>query len=763
MSERSNASQVAKCEGPRQPESPSEISWLRGILLAAAAARIGTVAVLHNFFNPNFFEWGDISRKYLAGRGFSYYAVNGVDVPTAYMPPAYSFLVQAMFVIFGDRPLAYVLLQLIQASAGVVLVYLVYRLTRLVWDTGCALLAAAIAAVYPPFLYIPSEMHPISLYIVITLAVVYFLFLYLDQFPRIAHAIFAGLLLGVLIYFRAEALALPFLFSVVLVSKSRQYWPAALLVLVLPMLLAAPWAYRNYRTLGSLIATTTAGGVNLWYGHNPQATGTQREMWPSGKVVTPDPALQKRLEALPASADYELRRSAVFRDEALQFMRAHRQREVELTLRKFFYFWTIDWNHPKARHAAYFLPTLVMVALFWLGVFVNREQMFGRLLLLTVTVAFTNLTALVFFVLPRYRLAVEPIMIPFAASALVWAWRVWADDRKRSAVESSDVATQSDDSVGSRTTDVVVVTFNSARDIHNCVTSILLDGAKPIVVDNGSTDTTLDILAREFPQVQVLLNPDNGYARAANIGIASASGEHVILSNADVVYPPGSIARLVEYLDSHPQIGALGPQQVFPDGSWQRSWGRVTGTREALFELCGITTAANALRRVLWPRRLNRTALKVGYVDGAVMTIRRSAYDFIAGFDERFCFSAEETDFCVRLRRAGWQVVALPTVDVVHRRGGSSSRLDWTTERCAVVMLEGTRTFLQKHRGPRFTKFYFGIKRISSWNLMVLCEIGSRIAPSSVRCLLDEKARIHRAYFNHLRNGARSVPVSTVL
>lgn len=416
-----------------------------------------------------------------------------------------------------------------------------------------------------------------------------------------------------------------------------------------------------------------------------------------------------------------------------------------------------------ARHVAYFLPTLVMAALFCVGVFVNRKEFFGRLLLVTITLAFTNLTALVLFVLPRYRLAVEPIMIPFAASALVWAWRRWANGANRSIGEDSTAATHCDNLVGALTADVVVVTFNSARDIHACIASILLNGANPLVVDNGSTDETLDIVAREFPQVQVVLNPDNGYARAANTGFANTSGEHVILSNADVVYPPGSIGRLVEYLDAHPQIGVLGPQQVFPDISWQRSWGRITGAREVFSELCGITTAANAMRWAVWPRRLNLRALKVGYVDGAVMTIRRSAYDFIGGFDELFCFSAEETDFCVRLRRAGWQVVALPTVDVVHRRGGSSSRLDWSTERYTAVLLEGTRTFLQKHRGARFTKFYFGIKRLSSWNLMVLCEIGSRVAPSSIRCNLEEKARIHRAYFNHLQNAVRSASVRSVL
>jgi GT2 family glycosyltransferase len=309
--------------------------------------------------------------------------------------------------------------------------------------------------------------------------------------------------------------------------------------------------------------------------------------------------------------------------------------------------------------------------------------------------------------------------------------------------------------------EVIVVTFNSARDIRPCINSILTNGAVPVIVDNGSTDDTLGILAREFPQVRVLLNADNGYSRAANIGFANTSGAFVILSNADVIYPSGSIARLVEYLESHPRIGVLGPQQVFPDQSWQRSWGMVTGVREALCELFGVTTLSNALRRASWPLRLNRRALNVGYVDGAVMAVRRSAFDSIGGFDERFRFSSEETDFCVRIRSAGWRVVVLPTVDVIHRRGGSSSSLDWSTERHTAVLLEGTRIFLEKHRGPRFTLSYFAIKRLSNWNLMVLCELASHLVPSALRRHLKDKARIHRAYLAHLRTAGRALPVSS--
>ena len=311
--------------------------------------------------------------------------------------------------------------------------------------------------------------------------------------------------------------------------------------------------------------------------------------------------------------------------------------------------------------------------------------------------------------------------------------------------------------------EVIVVSFNSAQDIRACVSSVLSNGATPIVVDNGSTDGTLNILADEFPQVRVVQNQKNSYARAANIGFANTAGDVAVLSNADVVYPTDSISRLCAYLNAHRRIGVLGPQQVYPNGSWQRSWGMATSIPEALTELLGIASLNSAARRAMWPVRANRRSLNVGYVDGAVMLIRRLAYDSVGGFDERFPFSSEDTDFCVRVREDGWGVVCLPTVDVIHRRGGSSSCQGWTLDRHVAVLLEGTRIFLEKYHGTAFTRFYFNIKRLSNWILMALCEAGSGVAPASLRGHLKQKARIHRSYCNHLRSASVSSPVNCSL
>lgn len=300
--------------------------------------------------------------------------------------------------------------------------------------------------------------------------------------------------------------------------------------------------------------------------------------------------------------------------------------------------------------------------------------------------------------------------------------------------------------------DVVVVSYNSAKDLRSCLDSILASGATAIVVDSGSTDEKLGILEREYPTVQVYDNPQNGYARAANIGFRKSTSAFVILSNADVVYPAGSISRLTGYLEANADIGVLGPQQTYPDGSWQRSWGAATGMGEALLELSGATSLYNGFRRMLWPLRINRKVLNVGYVDGAVMAIRRPAFEAIQGFDPSFPFSAEETDFCIRARQAGWRVVALPSVDVIHRRGGSTTLLNWSVERKTASLVDGTRRLLRKYHGRSFSNIYFAIKRLFNLYMLMLCKLGVRAAPRSARVGLTEKIRIHRAYCVHLRS-----------
>jgi N-acetylglucosaminyl-diphospho-decaprenol L-rhamnosyltransferase len=223
--------------------------------------------------------------------------------------------------------------------------------------------------------------------------------------------------------------------------------------------------------------------------------------------------------------------------------------------------------------------------------------------------------------------------------------------------------------------EVVVVTCNSARHIGACIDSIVTERAFPIVVDNGSTDNTLDIVRSSCPNAKIIATGENlGYGKAMNLGFKETTGSCVVLSNPDVVFLKGSIRQMMAFLGSRPSIGIVGPQQMFPDRSWQRSYGNLPGIWSGIEDALGVTTLRNRFRKLLWPRRIDRKPREAPYVDGAVLVVRREAFSQLGGFDEAFFFYADESDLCVRLRKAGWSAWFCPQALVIHVRGADSAK-----------------------------------------------------------------------------------------
>lgn len=226
--------------------------------------------------------------------------------------------------------------------------------------------------------------------------------------------------------------------------------------------------------------------------------------------------------------------------------------------------------------------------------------------------------------------------------------------------------------------EVVVVTHNSARHIGPCVESICQAGARPFIVDNGSTDDTLEVVrSKSAGEAVIIPTGENlGYGRAMNIGFRRTTGELVVLSNPDVVFLGDSIRYMAEFLRNNPRVGILGLQEVFPNGSWQRSYGDLPGVWPGIKDAVGITTVHNQVRRALWPRKVDRKPKEVGYPDGAVLAVRRDAFVGANGFDEEFYFYSDESDLSARLRKAGWKVMFSPEAQVMHIRGADSAKRD---------------------------------------------------------------------------------------
>ena len=214
-----------------------------------------------------------------------------------------------------------------------------------------------------------------------------------------------------------------------------------------------------------------------------------------------------------------------------------------------------------------------------------------------------------------------------------------------------------------------------------------LSSVEIIVVDNASVDGSAAMVATEFPAVLLLANSDNvGFTRGNNQGLAVARGRYVLFLNPDTEVVGDALVTMAAHLDAHPEVGALGPQLRYGDGSLQSSRRRFPTFATALFES---TPLAWHWPGNPWARRYRMEeqgsgirdqgsgvgGQDVDWVVGAALMVRREVLAQVGGFDEGYFMYSEELDLCRRIKEAGWQIVYLPTAQIIHHEGKSSEQV----------------------------------------------------------------------------------------
>ncbi|HEX2909181.1 MAG TPA: glycosyltransferase family 2 protein [Chloroflexia bacterium] len=223
----------------------------------------------------------------------------------------------------------------------------------------------------------------------------------------------------------------------------------------------------------------------------------------------------------------------------------------------------------------------------------------------------------------------------------------------------------------------VIVNWNTRELLRNCLNSLINGTCVPQqiwVVDNASTDGSPDMVRAEFPEINLLVNSHNsGFAAANNQGIRAANPtEYVLLLNPDTEVPAKSIDKLVAYLELHPEIGAAGVQLLNPDGTLQASYDHYYSFVASFWR--------NLLVKKLFrlsPGTVTRSeaeALEVDWIIGACVMLRRAALSEVGLLDESFFMYGEEVDLQRRIREAGWKIIILPHVNIVHFGGQSSKQ-----------------------------------------------------------------------------------------
>jgi N-acetylglucosaminyl-diphospho-decaprenol L-rhamnosyltransferase len=225
--------------------------------------------------------------------------------------------------------------------------------------------------------------------------------------------------------------------------------------------------------------------------------------------------------------------------------------------------------------------------------------------------------------------------------------------------------------------DAVVVSFNSAANLRECVGSLaLLSWVDVTVVDNASGDGSVDMI-RDLPLRCIAREDNGGFALGCNEGWREGSAPFVLFLNPDASIDEQSLRRLVAELESAPATGAVGPKIVSANGSLeysQRRFPRLRSTFSTALFLHRVAPLAAWSDEVVRDGRAYERPGSPEWISGACMLVRRSALEELRGLDETFFLYSEDTDLCRRLWTAGYEVRFEPEALCRHRGGGSAPR-----------------------------------------------------------------------------------------
>jgi len=217
----------------------------------------------------------------------------------------------------------------------------------------------------------------------------------------------------------------------------------------------------------------------------------------------------------------------------------------------------------------------------------------------------------------------------------------------------------------------LIVNHNGEAHLARCLTSLgplPRPGLEVLLVDNASSDRSLELVRRDFPAVRILaLDMNCGFAAANNQAAAEARGEHLLLLNSDAWLVDDCLDRLLARLEGDPTLALVCPTLHYPDGTRQISW---APDRSVLGEL--VEKVRNRFEASPWVHaRWLRAGLGASWYPATCMLLRREAFAEVGGFDAGYFLYFEDADLCLRLRRRGWQMALVEEARAVHCSGGS--------------------------------------------------------------------------------------------
>lgn len=303
---------------------------------------------------------------------------------------------------------------------------------------------------------------------------------------------------------------------------------------------------------------------------------------------------------------------------------------------------------------------------------------------------------------------------------------------------------------------IIIVNWNVCQLLRRCLAAIETNRSglslEVIVVDNASSDSSVQMVEQEFPRVHIIASQENlGYTGGNNFGAKEARGRYLLILNPDTEIVGNALEQMVAYLDSHPTVGAVGPQLLYPDGSVQSSRRRFPQLSTVFFQDAPFSWRWFPDNRFAQMHRVadrpDDDIQPVDWLVGAALMIRHETWQEVGLFDEQFFMYSDEVDWCHRCRDAGWEIHYLPLAQVVHHHKGSAGQVT-------------TATQVRFHRSRiLYFRKYFGEGWANVIRLFFLVNYAWLLAEEMARWAIGRRHEARRqkisGYWHALRSGLR--------
>lgn len=268
---------------------------------------------------------------------------------------------------------------------------------------------------------------------------------------------------------------------------------------------------------------------------------------------------------------------------------------------------------------------------------------------------------------------------------------------------------------------LIIVNWNTRQLLLDCIASIYEQTQTTrfeiIVVDNGSTDQSVEALHAAYPHVTVIENGENlGFAKANNIGITASTGTYVCLVNSDIKILDRCLDRMFAYMEQQQAIAVLGPKTVNENMAFRLNCREFPRLWTSFCEACALDKILPhgpfVKTRLLTDISLEKPST-VDVLSGCLMMVRRTAMEQVGLLDERFYIYGEDRDWCKRFHSSNWDVVFYPAATAIHYGGGSSSAAPLKFK---IELLKSDFLYWQKYHG-RLAQILFRLIRFAHYGI----------------------------------------------